>query len=54
MKSKPITGYHIPMGIYRCSILDSNVNFARILSCQESALINAFNKNINRRYSYFV
>lgn len=30
------------MGIYRCSILDLDRNFARISSGQESARINAF------------
>lgn len=39
---------HIPMhmyistGIYRCSLLDFDMNFARIPSSQESARINAF------------
>jgi len=34
---------YISMGIYRCSILDHCMNFARIPDSQESALINAYN-----------
>lgn len=35
-------GITYPMGIYRCTILDLDMNFARIPVRQESARINAF------------
>ena len=41
-RETPKAEYYIPTGIYRCSFLDLDRNFARISGCQESARINAF------------